>query len=93
MSGRHVLVFVQDGCPACDEFTPRIARISQPYRARGLPIHLVNMRGVQGVALAEKLRIEASPTTVALNGDRRLKTAVGAVDDREIAALLAAAVR
>jgi hypothetical protein len=81
------------GCPACTEFLPRFGRISAPLRARGLPVHVgdITKRG-PAQAWAERLKVEATPTTVVLRSDGKSYRRVGAVSDAEIAKLLAAAV-
>ena len=89
---RRVLVFLQDGCPACHDFTPRIGRLGGPYRARGLPIERIDINSPQGKALAKRFGVDATPTTVVLRGPGSFKM-VGAVDDASISQLLAAAVR
>jgi thioredoxin-like negative regulator of GroEL len=89
---RRVIVFAQQGCPACTEFMPRIGRLSGPYRARGLALQPVDINSPQGHALAKRFGVDATPTTVVLRGPGSFKM-VGAVGDEQIAQLLAAAVR
>jgi len=90
----RVLSFVMAGCPACHEFAPRLGRIAAPYRARGLPVHVVDIGKPMPPALQALAKtIKATPTTVILKGGYETSRKVGAVADAEIAKLLATATR
>jgi thioredoxin-related protein len=71
-----------------------IARLAAPYRAQGLEIYSVNIDKRQGADLAQKFKVDATPTTVVVDEtDRPRKTVVGAVGNTEILAMLRNAVR
>lgn len=89
----QVVVFYQDGCPACHEYVPRFRRIAVKYRNH-LNIQVANLnravKRVQDAAVAYK--ITGVPTTLVLDpGDKVIKRKVGAITDRQIEALLASA--
>lgn len=62
-----VLVFVMDGCSACDEYLPVFKKIAAPYKQAGIPILIYDIGddAPDAVdALAERFGVEATPTTV-----------------------------
>lgn len=84
-----VFVFLQEGCPACTEFKPRIMRLAHPYRSRGYPIGFYDLaqRG-PATRLGNGLGIKATPTTVVMDSAGRLQHHVGAITDAVITKLL-----
>lgn len=87
----QVVVFYQDGCPACHEYLPRFKRQAVRYRAH-LNIQTANLnradRRIQDAATAYK--VEAVPTTLVLDAeDKVIKRRKGAITDAQIAALFA----
>lgn len=91
MPTNQVVVFYQDGCPACHEYVPRFKRIAVKYRSH-LNIQVANLnravKRVQDAAVAYK--ITSSPTTLVLDAnDKVIKRKVGAISDAQIEKLLA----
>lgn len=86
------MVFVQEGCPACHEFFPRLAKLVEPYRKRGLvDVEVVNFTHAKpkDMALGDSLRVRATPTTFLENpGAQRRMKLEGAVDDDAILGFL-----
>jgi thiol-disulfide isomerase/thioredoxin len=87
-----VLVFHQgETCPACKEYLPRFRKQAEPYRTR-LDIRSINLnkadKAVQDAG--QKFKITSVPTTIVLGAkDKVLRKAIGNIDDKKIAALLA----
>lgn len=86
----QVVVFYQDGCPACHEYVPRFKRIAVKYRGH-LNIQVVNLnravKRVQDAAIVFK--ITSIPTTLVLDAnDQELQRKIGAISDAQIAKLL-----
>jgi len=85
----QVVVFHQNGCPACHEYLPRFKRLAVKYRSF-LNIQTPNLnrssRPIQDAAIAYK--ITAAPTTLVLDAnDKVLRRRVGAIPDEQIEAL------
>ena len=85
--GPAVIVFIQQGCGACDEFMPRFKRIATPYKKCGIKLFvpdLGNLRDKKAQAAALQYNIEATPTMVVISASGRVKKIEGSVDDGEI---------
>lgn len=86
---QSVVVLIMEGCPACHEYMPRFARQAAPLRAQGMPISIYDLNKHPGArALADKLKVEATPTTVVIGKKGPQIVARGAVDDAEISRIL-----
>lgn len=86
---KSVLVLVMDGCPACHEYMPRFGRLAAPYRAQGVPVSIYDLdKHQQAASLADRLKIEATPSTVVIGPKGAKVVAVGAVDDKKIEKIL-----
>jgi thioredoxin-like negative regulator of GroEL len=88
MSPPAVFVFLQDGCPACHEFGPRITRLAHPFRAQGFPVGFYDMaKDTRAAELGQRLGVNATPTTIVMRNGQ-LHKHVGALADTMIAKLL-----
>lgn len=77
-----IVVWTQDGCPACEDYKPRFARIAERY-ASCVPAVILN--AAQYMAAADYYRVETTPTTMLLRqGQRSVFTLHGAADDAAI---------
>jgi len=86
---KRIFVFVQDGCPACEEFLPVLSQVSEAHRSRGGQIFTVNIGKQRGATLAQTLQIEATPTMVIVDdADKPIHTVVGAVPPAQIISTL-----
>jgi len=86
-AGPLVLVFVQTGCPACDEFMRRFDPIAGPYHRSGqVPVQIgdVARGGYRTLSLADAFKVEATPTTVGVTRTGETIRLIGAVDNRHI---------
>lgn len=54
------IVYIQTGCPACEEYLPRIQAAA---RARKLPLAVVNVSFPSGAQKAEQHSIRSTPTS------------------------------
>lgn len=82
-------VFFQHGCPACDEFSPRVKRMSFPYRVQGLTVAFVDVNGQgEGARLGQKYKITATPTTIAWADDGWQQRIEGSLPDENLRELL-----
>ena len=88
-----VFVFAQHGCPACENYVPRLQQL-----AAGAPFPV----GVYDLAsddnannFASKIigRVTAVPVTVVMSRSGKLRTHVGALGDAQIRQVLASALR
>lgn len=56
-----VILWTQEGCPACEEYYPKFHRVAQRY-AGCLPIIIADINQFPGAA--DKYRVAATPTTM-----------------------------
>jgi len=86
-SDKIVVVFHSDDCPHCKTYLPLFRRVAVKYRPF-IAIKSVKVIAAN-IALLDKYKIDAFPTTCILSADSEkvLKRAVGALDERQIAAL------
>ena len=72
MPSPTIYAFVQPGCPACAAFKPKLRSIAKEYERRGVKTVVVNLGDTDPKlqALADRYKIEATPTIVA-GGVRR----------------------
>ena len=85
--GPAVIVFIQEGCPACHEFVPRFQRIAEPYKRCGVALFapdISNPKDQKAQDAANFYKIEATPTMVVVSARGRVKKYEGAVEDEEI---------
>lgn len=73
---------------------PRFGKLAAPYRAAGMPISILDVDDHPGARqLGAKLRVTGTPSTIVIGPKGPRIAAVGAIDDAEIAGLLARAAR
>lgn len=62
-----VVLVVQAGCGACDEYKPIFERIAEPYAKRGLPIYRLDAgsEDPNAVAFMNRHGVESTPTVIA----------------------------
>lgn len=78
-----VALFVMQGCPACEEFYPRVQGVwAGKYRWAGVRVGIVDVN--ENPELADAEGIQATPTLVVVGTKHRLE---GAVDDAEVVQL------
>lgn len=84
-----VVVWTMQGCPACDQFKPRILQAAQKY-ASCLPTIIADVDRFPGAA--DHFRVNATPTTMILRyGKRTFRHLQGNAPDAEIESLFQAA--
>ena len=85
-----VIVFVMDGCPACENYLPRFKRIAKPYSKAGIQIAVfdANSKDDRVQDFADRINVRATPTTAVLPRGQGLVKVEGAVDDATIKQLL-----
>jgi thioredoxin-like negative regulator of GroEL len=83
-----VFVFAMHGCAACDEYMPRFKQLAGAHRSR-IPIGIYDLaKGGADAAFANKLGVQATPTTVVMDTRGRLHKFVGNVGNAVIRQLL-----
>lgn len=87
-----VVLFTLEGCPACEEYKPRFAKIAKMYQ-QYVPVILADANDPKFADLAERLKVEAVPATFMLRRPRGMIRMVGGVPDHQIHWLLSTAVR
>lgn len=62
-----VVIIVQEGCGACDEYKPIFEKIAAPYAQRGLPIYKLDASSddANAQAFMNRHRVENTPTVIA----------------------------
>lgn len=86
---KSVLVLVMEGCPACDEYMPRFGKLAAPYRMNGVPVSILDINSdSQAEMLANRLGVQATPTTIVIGPKGAKIVAAGAVDNKRIAKIL-----
>jgi len=85
-----VVVFVMEGCGACKEYLPRFKKLAEPYRKAGLPILIYDAASkderVQN--FADRVGVDATPTTAILKRGPGVLKAEGSIPDEEIQQIL-----
>lgn len=102
MPNPAVFVFIQAGCPACVDYKPKFehvaAEVAEAARSSGHPPG-APVVGVYDMAtpdrrlrkFAESLGVNATPTTVVMTSNGKLKPYVGSLPITQIRALFASA--
>jgi thioredoxin-like negative regulator of GroEL len=85
-----IVSWYQEGCPACEEFVPRLRAIAERYKAC---ISTAILNANQYTEDADALFVRATPTTMILRYGRKSPYQIGAVEDAEIEALYATVLR
>lgn len=86
-----IIVWGQEGCPACEEYTPRFRRIAAQY-ARCVPAVVVDAGRFDRAS--DHYRIRATPTTmISRFGRRSLYSIEGSAPDQQIENLFQFAMR
>jgi thioredoxin-like negative regulator of GroEL len=80
----------QEGCPACEEFTPRLRAVADRYRAC-VPTTILSANEYSDDA--DSLWVRSTPTTMILRHGRKSPYQIGAVTDAEIEAFYAVVLR
>ena len=63
-----IIVFIQDGCPACEEYMPKFLAVAEQYKGC-LPVIIADVNMFPGAA--DVWRIQSTPTTlIARYGNR-----------------------
>jgi len=93
--GAAVLIFVQPGCGACDDFVPILAPRAQAYRMAGLKVILLNLASADAAiqAAADQYQVRATPTTIVVRRGAAPLRIEGAVDARSVDHILSEAYR
>jgi thiol-disulfide isomerase/thioredoxin len=77
-----LIVWGQDGCPACEEYTPRFRGIASKY-ASCIPAVVIDAERFEGAA--NHYRIRSTPTTmISRYGRRSLYSIEGTAPDEQI---------
>jgi len=82
----RVVVYVQAGCPACHEYTPRIRAAARKYR---VALDVVHLDTRSGAAMATKHRIRVTPTTDFFSERDTVTRRTGNLPDAALERLLA----
>ena len=90
MSKPVILIFVQTGCPACDEFMKRFSPLADPHFARGtVAIQVGDLANNQrAVAMADRHKVKYTPTAIGLRGNTVVSRLEGAAPDADIQKML-----
>jgi hypothetical protein len=90
-----VLVFVMEGCGACEEYVPRLQRVATPLLQQGLPIliYMADDPRPTVQSMMNAYNIQATPTTVVLRLQQGVPTGEptvieGSIDDWQIGQLV-----
>ena len=84
-----VLVFVMKGCGACTAFKPLLKRVASKFPQ--VPLQTLDID--KHSALAAKLGVNATPTTVMAHHKGDVRKIVGAVDEATLGKVFAAVAR
>jgi thiol-disulfide isomerase/thioredoxin len=76
-----VACWYQDGCPACEEYLPRLRGVAERYKAC-VPTAILDAN--EYTEDADGVFVRATPTTMILRYGRRSPYTIGAVTDLEI---------
>jgi thiol-disulfide isomerase/thioredoxin len=87
-----VVLFTLEGCPACEEYKPRFAKIAKTYQGH-VPVVFADANDPKFQDLAERLNVEAVPATFMLRRPRGMIRMVGSVSDQQVHWLLGTAAR
>lgn len=94
MSKPTILIFVQTGCPACDEFMKRFSPLADPHFARGAVAievgDLVNNQ--RAVTMADQYKVKYTPTAIGIKNDTVVSRLEGAAPNADIQKMLDALV-
>jgi thiol-disulfide isomerase/thioredoxin len=86
-----VIVWGQDGCPACEEYTPRFRQVAGQY-ASCIPSVVIDAERYDQAA--NHYRIRATPTTmISRYGRRSLYSIEGSTENKQIETLFQYAMR
>ena len=78
-----VISWYQEGCPACEEFVPRIRAVAERFKAC-IPTAILDANEYS--ADADHLWVRATPTTMTIRSGRRSPYTIGSVPDDQIEA-------
>lgn len=79
-------VFIQDGCPACHDFMPKLQSAAQGF-PHALGVYDVS-RGGRETAFGDQMRVRATPTTIVMDSGGRFHRAEGTMGVGQIRTLL-----
>jgi thiol-disulfide isomerase/thioredoxin len=81
-----VALFVQAGCPACEEFHPRFDRLADRYKRAGMPIMVYDAAAKDPglIAFMDKYQVYATPTLLILKRGPGSYKVEGSLDDETI---------
>lgn len=83
-----VFVFAMHGCGACEDYVPRFQQLAGPYRGN-LAIGVYDLaKGGRDAMFADRMGVQATPTTIAMDKHGRLRRVVGSIADSAIRTLL-----
>lgn len=85
-----VVVFSQEGCPACEEYLPRFQRIAA---TKAVPSRIVDVGLPDAEAISDNFGVEATPTTMVLKRPVGAIKAEGALSDADIEQLFGIAAK
>lgn len=84
-----VFVFVMQGCGHCHEYVPKLRRAVKSLGAGAPKIFVGDIsKDASAQKWATLWKVDATPTTIAINAQGKRKKALGAVGDAEIKTLL-----
>lgn len=63
-----IIVWTQEGCPACEEFMPKFMKIAQQYQ-KCLPVIIADVSMFPGAA--DEFRVQSTPSTMITRYGRR----------------------
>lgn len=79
-------VFIQEGCPACHDFMPKLQQASQGF-PHPLGVYDVS-KGGHEQAFGDRMLVRATPTTIVMDSAGRMHRAEGTLGVGQIRALL-----
>lgn len=88
-----IVVFAMKDCPACEEYMPRFQAVANQFAGR-VPYQVLDANAPSAQAVADRFKIEATPTTMVLRRPTGAIKAEGSLSDADILRLfnIAAAV-
>lgn len=87
-----IVIFAQPGCGACEDYLPRFKALAAPYESC-LPVVVLDVNDQKFAWLADRHKVEYTPTTLVLRKPRGAIKIDGSVDDGKIQEILHTAVK
>lgn len=81
-----ILEVMQDGCPHCEEFSPKLKNIVKKYKLKNVyQLNLSKLKEKESITLLEEINVKSTPTTLFYKNGKELGELYrieGAVSDK-----------